>query len=104
MPVIGTMDSATILLGVGIGSMTGLVGMALYWSNQRALEKMRQESLNYRAELRSGGGAAPYNQASEQDPITAILTLVQQNPELLKQFTAMMGNQQNQQGQLPPVQ
>jgi len=93
MPVIPTlMDSLTLILCSALICITGLVGIAIWLSNQRALEKMREESLNYRAELRAGLTAP--QEGEEPDMMQTILTLAMQNPELVQKFLSATGNQQ----------
>lgn len=94
MRVISTlMDSLTLILCSALVCITGLVGIAIWLSNQRALEKMKEESLNYRAELRAGL-AAPKSGGEEPDMMQTILTLAMQNPELVQKFLAATGGQQ----------
>lgn len=98
---IGIMDSLTFLLGVAIVAIAGLVGIAVYLANQRAVERMTQESLNYRAELRAGGRVAPSNNEGEPDMLSQLLTLAMQNPELVKQVLGGLQGQTSGQMSIP---
>lgn len=88
------MDSLTLILCSALVCITGLVGTAIWLSNQRALEKMREESLNYRAELRAGLAAPKTSGSEEPDMMSTILTLAMQNPELVQKFLSASGGQQ----------
>lgn len=101
----GIMDSITLLAAVGMVSMTGLVGVAVYLANARAVERMTQESLNYRAELRAGASSPGPGQGEEGpgDLLSTIMAIAQNNPQLVQAFVSQLkGSQDQGPGNLPP--
>lgn len=87
------METLELILSLTLVSIAGLVGLALWLSNQRALEHMKQDNLNYRAGLKAGSGA-PIHQADEPDLMSTILDLAAKNPDLVEKFLGGMKGQQ----------
>jgi len=93
------METIELLLSLVLVAFAGLVGLALWLSNMRALEQMKQENLNYRASMKAGS-SVPYNQvATEPDLMETIIDLATKNPDLVDKFlSGMKGQQPPQQG------
>jgi flagellar basal body-associated protein FliL len=77
--------------------IAGLVGLSLWLSNNRAVEQLKQDNLNYRRELISGSGGSPSTEGGEPDMMTGIMQFVQQNPQQVQQILQALNI-----GQKPP--
>lgn len=85
------MDTILVLGILAITAITGLVGVAIWLSNQRAIEKMKQDNLNYREELRAG--RSPSSSGSP-DILTTLITTAMANPEMVNKLLGGLGQQQ----------
>ena len=79
------MEGLEVVIVAAICSITGLVGIAIYLNNSRAVEQLRQDNLNYRASMKAG--SYPSGQVSQEpDGMSQIINLVMQHPEILQKL------------------
>lgn len=96
------MDFLSVLAVSLLALIAGFVGYGLWLSNQRAIEQLRQDNLNYREQLRQGGGSSS-GPGGQQDMLTTIIQMAMANPDLVKNLLGQ-GTGGQQPPQFPPQQ
>jgi len=88
------MEGFEVIITVAIIATAALVGLAVWFANQRAIKQMEIQNLNYRTELRtSASSTITGGNTEESDPLQSLMDFAMKNPEMLQKILGGLNQQ-----------
>jgi len=88
------MEGFEVIITVAIIATAALVGLAVWFANQRAIKQMEIQNLNYRTELRtSASSTITGGNTEESDPLQSLMDFAMKNPEMLQKVLGGLNQQ-----------